>query len=317
MITNEETKTLEYSNLKLESLQDKIDIAKQKRADINHLIETIQSSKELSNVHVQFNNLLAQANEALSYVDENISLLSNLKNNLIRLENTISDFNSNSSNVNDINLIRSQIFDIDQGFTTSYNIISLNDSKINDILSKIKCSDLVPKNDIENASSISITTTDATDLELLEDHNSLIISEKAKSVFLPYTIDEIKKYIEKYPDTYSSYKDVILKQFVLDIAQFNRFPIISRFKEGYSLMRDCEAKSVSESIQFGLSLMFKSNLYPAIIPACKSEAVLKQYLTLLDSNCLDEFTHFKIKFEINPSKIYLHNFSNKKDFPID
>ena len=46
--------------------------------------------------------------------------------------------------------------------------------------------------------------------------------------------------------------------------------------------------------------MFKDNLNPAIIAACKTQEQLDDYLTCLDHNNLNAFNHFKIQFNVNP-----------------
>ena len=49
--------------------------------------------------------------------------------------------------------------------------------------------------------------------------------------------------------------------------------------------------------------MFKRNLNPAIIVACKNVDELNDYLNCLEEQKLDKFKAFKIKYEMNPMKI--------------
>ena len=46
--------------------------------------------------------------------------------------------------------------------------------------------------------------------------------------------------------------------------------------------------------------MFKNDLNPCIIAACKNQAQLDDYLKCLEHNNLDNFKHFKIQFYVNP-----------------
>jgi len=46
--------------------------------------------------------------------------------------------------------------------------------------------------------------------------------------------------------------------------------------------------------------MFRYEINPAIIAACKTQADLEDYLNCLEMDKLNDFNRFKIKFEINP-----------------
>ena len=77
-------------------------------------------------------------------------------------------------------------------------------------------------------------------------------------------------------------------------------PVLSRFREAYSLCRDREAKPIFESLKYGMDMMFNRRLNPAIIAACKTQDQLSHYLNCLEKNDLKNFTDFEIKFEMNP-----------------
>lgn len=132
------------------------------------------------------------------------------------------------------------------------------------------------------------------------DSNVLIISEKDKKVFLPYKVDEINYYLEHFPENYTSFESVIANEFILPLDYYMIHPVISRFRETYSLCRDRESKSIFESLKYSMDMMFNRRLNPAIIAACKTLSQLTNYLNCLENNDLNSFKDFEIKFEINP-----------------
>lgn len=95
-------------------------------------------------------------------------------------------------------------------------------------------------------------------------------------------------------------QDVINKEFILPLDYYIKHSVIARFRESYSLVRDRESKSVIDAFKYALDIMFKYELNPAIIAACKTQEQLEHYLSCLERKKLDEFTDFEIKFEINP-----------------
>lgn len=139
--------------------------------------------------------------------------------------------------------------------------------------------------------------------ENIEENHTLLISEKLKKVFLPYSKQEILSYLEQYPNEYKSFQDVVNKEFILSLDYYVKHPVVARFRETYSLIRDRESKSVIDAFKYALDLMFNYSLNPAIIAACKTQEQLENYLSCLERKKLDEFTDFEIKFEITPLSI--------------
>ena len=135
-------------------------------------------------------------------------------------------------------------------------------------------------------------------LENLQDNLVLKICEKR--VELPYTKKEIEQFMEQYPNEYKRVQDVIAKEFMVHIAMFNKHPILSRFRETYYLCRNKEMMSILDSFNFAKGLMFRADINPYIIAAVKSKKQLEDYIDCLEANKLDEFTHFKIVYEVNP-----------------
>lgn len=132
--------------------------------------------------------------------------------------------------------------------------------------------------------------------------NTLRISEQKGKVFLPYSIEEVEILMAKPENEFKSQEQIISENFIVPLEIFTKNPGFSRFKEGYNLIRHKEKGSVFEAVDFGFSLMFKSNLNPAVIAACKSLEELEEYLYCLNKETLDDFNLFNIVFEVSPLK---------------
>ena len=139
--------------------------------------------------------------------------------------------------------------------------------------------------------------------DIVENSNILLVSEKNKKVYLPYSKEEVLEYLKQYPDQYKSFSDVVKKEFIFSSDIYMKHPVIARFREAYSLIRDREAKSVLDAFKFAMEIMFKYDLTPVVIAACKSQAQLEHYLKCLADKELDKFTDFEIKFEVSPLKV--------------
>lgn len=136
--------------------------------------------------------------------------------------------------------------------------------------------------------------------QVIDENNILLVSEKSKKVFLPYTKNELSLYLEQYPDSYSSLEDVVNKEFILSLDYYMKHPVLARFRETYSLIRDRESKSIIDAFRYAVNIMFQYNLNPVIIAACKTQEQLEHYLNCLEKNKLEDFNDFMIKFEVNP-----------------
>lgn len=132
------------------------------------------------------------------------------------------------------------------------------------------------------------------------DNDTLLISEKKYAVILPYKHKDITNLLDT--KKYSNEDEIIEKLYTIPLSEFKN-SAISRFSEGYNLILKKEKGSFSEALDLGLELIFKSNLHPAIIRACKNLKELDFLLDCLDQNRLSDFSLFKIKFEMCPSII--------------
>lgn len=134
-----------------------------------------------------------------------------------------------------------------------------------------------------------------------KDNLELKISEKDQKVYLPYTKQDIQDFLDDYPEEYISAKDVVDKEFTEKISMYNKHPSLARFREAYYLSKYKEMNSSISSLKFARGLMFRRDLNPTIVAAVRSKKELEDYIDCLDNNNLEDFKHFKITFEVNPS----------------
>lgn len=184
------------------------------------------------------------------------------------------------------------------------NILS-NDLKIEELLSegsienKLSELDSAIYNAREDIKSNNFLNKD----DIVEDNKSnnvLLVSEKEKKVFLPYSKSEINLYLEQYPKEYKSFTDVVRKEYVLPLDYYMKHPMIARFREAYSLIRDREGKSIIDAFKYAMNVMPRHELNPVIVAACKTQEQLDNYIDCLSRNRLSDFKSFDIKFEITP-----------------
>ena len=151
------------------------------------------------------------------------------------------------------------------------------------------------RNHLRNQEKVTIPN-----IENIEENHTLLISEKLNKVFLPFTKQEISLYLEQYPNDFRSLADVIKKEFILSLDYYMKFPVLARFREAYSLIRDRESKSIIDAFKFAIDVMFHYEINPVIIAACKTQEQFERYLDCMKRNHLEEFTDFEIKFEVSP-----------------
>lgn len=224
-----------------------------------------------------------------------------------------------AKNIEKLNSLKSLLIDINSGFISlsrnaSSDEVAINlKEKINsyfstyeEIKKDIMLADIEVDRFVKRINSSNGKKSEEVSEEIsdgnIQNNNTLIISEKDKKVFLPYTVSEIQSYMEKYPKEYKSLEYVINKEFILPLDYYTKHPSLARFREAYSLIRDREAKSVFDALKYALNIMFKYDLNPAIISACKTEEALNLYIECLENKDLSKFNLFKIEFRLNPLK---------------
>ena len=220
--------------------------------------------------------------EDLSYSDEN------LNKDIENIQNEINDFDEYSTKLdNDI----TEKYNVIKDFFHSNAVLALDSSATEDAI--FTNSQLTDSSPFLSSASLEVD---------IQDNLVLIISEKNNKVYLPYTKEEIVKYLETYPKVFRDAKSVIAREFVNDLTFYTRYSVFARFREVYSLIRNREMKSFADALKRALDLMFKYELNPAIVAGLKSEAQLDSLLQCLEKNTLDEFTPFKIIFDVNLAK---------------
>ena len=224
-----------------------------------------------------------------------------------------------AKNIEKLNSLKSLLIDINSGFISlsrnaSSDEVAINlKEKINsyfstyeEIKKDIMLADIEVDRFVKRINSSNGKKSEEVSEEIsdgnIQNNNTLIISEKDNKVFLPYTVSEIQSYMEKYPKEYKSLEYVINKEFILPLDYYTNHPSLARFREAYSLIRDREAKSVFDALKYALNIMFKYDLNPAIISACKTEEALNLYIECLENKDLSKFNLFKIEFRLNPLK---------------
>lgn len=221
-----------------------------------------------------------------------------------KIESNIEDSNEVEANENE---------EIIQENMESQEIVQ-DESKINDkenickekIDEKDTCKEMSSKedncekmNDKINACEDKINKEESTK-NILKDNKFLIISQVQNKVFLPYKVSDLKRKYNEKRNKFSSIQDMISSEYVVPLNKYKN-PVIARFKEAYSLMRDKEDATFSEALDLALEVTFKSNLNPAVITACNNLSELDQFLDCLEENKLDKFNIFKVEYEGLPS----------------
>ncbi len=261
---------------------------------------------------------LENLKDCLKFCTTNIS---NIETIIVNLDKVISAVQSNESNVEEV------INNYNKTYSELNKIIMKNTLDIEKcILSIAEKSELkfsnktIDKNDeentikkednksiINNAGTEKITENSdntQTSLDVTKEYkeNTLIISETSHKVLLPYYLSDLKEILKDNSEKYSSIDDLINKKYTIPISHYKN-PFVSRFKEAFKLMRNKEKSSIIDAFELGTELMFESNLYPAIITACKNLDELDIYLDYLDSGETDKFKCFNIEFELPPALI--------------
>ncbi len=262
-----------------------------KRNEVTCLFDTLSKTDSVSKIESK-KDYSEEINNISEKFAKNIEKLNSLKSLLIDINSGFISLSRNaSSDEVAINLKEK----INSYFSTYEEIkkdIMLADIEVDRFVKRINSS-----ND-KKSEEVSEEISDGN----IQNNNTLIISEKDNKVFLPYTVSEIQSYMEKYPKEYKSLEYVINKEFILPLDYYTKHPSLARFREAYSLIRDREAKSVFDALKYALNIMFKYDLNPAIISACKTEEALNLYIECLENKDLSKFNLFKIEFRLNPLK---------------
>lgn len=302
-----------------EKLSQKIDLLSQKKDELSGIL-TNQNNiniEKITDINSYFDftkNLLESIYNKILDFSKLKNELNNIEKNVVLLIETLNTFSSADDaeeRSNDINIDELLTKPINKFKTKFSKIENEADKCINEVDNFIKTctvSLLRSENDInslkpERLKNLCDKNTDENNIsnfKNLKDNNVLKISERNQKIVLPYTAEEIKKYLKAYPEIYKTPEDVILGQFTLNISLYSKNPILTRFREAYYLYRTKEMKSIFESFIFAKNLMFRGDLNPVIIAAVKSKKQLDEYLECMKKNNLDNFRYFKVEFDVVP-----------------
>ena len=293
---------LDFENLKLNELN-------LKELNYQNMFNNILHNLDVPDKDENCKTLIAKAENILVKVNENISNISDLKNRLENISAKITELllevEANPTN-------KDNYFDKIQDLKDTINNLSIDieDTKSKILVNDIHADTFLKNHDVIKYINLKIDMVSPAELEIpsssdddIHDNNTLLISEKLQKVFLPYSVKEVMSYLEQYPKEYSSFSDVITKEFIFPYSYYSKHTVVSRFREAYSLIRDRESKSIIDAFKFAVDIMFNYELNPVIIAACKTQEELEDYLSCLNRQKLDEFTTFEIKYEISPLKI--------------
>ena len=249
----------------------------------NNLISSIREEKEklekILNLYENKKSKLFNGNN-IDSLDKVINYATNLKE---ELEKIISLCDKNlDMNYNEI---KASLIEFNNKYEELFNNILEFEN------STMPRTNLLENNELDNF-ILNIENTD-------KDNNTLIISEKYQKAYLPFKIDDVRKIYENSNGKYKSIKDVINDLYILPLKKFNNSSI-SRFREAYNLITKKEHGSIFQAVSLGLEVMFKYELNPIIISACKNLDEFDIYLNCLEENELYDFDCFEIKFEVSP-----------------
>ena len=327
LFTSDEFNFIKHLDSSNEEFTKILETEKKIRDIIVNLINGLNDSIRQSNINHENSskevNMLSKSQKIFETVNSNISMLQineEISNNinkeiidlLIKVEADESNV-SESKFIDEIANLKTKIADFSNVVEDMKVTILQNDSSIQDFINNEEVQNYFKEFSIKYANvlqdiqkqepkkSEENVTINSKDVQ--ENNNCLLISETKKKVYLPYSKAEVLEYLDKYPNQYTSFEDVVKQEFVYPIDYYLKHPAVSRFRETYALVRDREAKSIFEAFKVAMDIMFNYSLNAAIIAACKSQSQLENYLECLESKKLDDFTGFEIRYEIAPLKV--------------
>lgn len=288
---------------------------------ISNLKEQLLQGSELSSTS-NISNLLEQAQNCFELANNNIKETGTTKKEseditqkivelLIKIDSEGSEI-SESKFYTEISTVKNDISEFSKKYNEYKSELAFNDMKIKNFLNEDIVKRYLPSSNkvtpepprMDTAYTYVNLKKDKYEVPdgMKEENDTLLVSERERRVYLPYSKKEVAEYLEQYPDQYRSFVDVVRQEFIFPIDYYMKHPAIARFRETYSLIRDRESKSIVEAFKFAMDNMFKYELNPAIIAACKTEDQLENYLDCLAKNKTEEFEDFKIQFEVTPLK---------------
>ena len=313
--TNELDKSLEteknFFNYNLKSQENLKNII------LNYMQNFSNSTNNINSTYAnQIMNILDSLKNSLELCNKNINnyelFLGNLnkinefyKNNDENLNTEINNFNQNYNDLNKNimeNTIKIEecINNISKESELRFSSISTETIESTPIIQQL------PQDSIDFSEKVSENVSQNSEESEQKKYNSfsytentLVVSETTQNVTLPFKITDLNEILKNEPNKYNSIDDVITKKYTLPLKNFKN-PTVSRFKQGFKLMREKEHSSFRQAFDLGMELIFDSNLHPAIIPACDNLETLDNYLYCLENKQTEKFNRFNIVFECPP-----------------
>lgn len=291
-------------NLKIEkeNITQIIDLYNKKKASLSstttniiEFVDSITDKNKLKDFHERI-SLLKNSFEKIDYIE---TLALKLNEDLILTISLYDKGLENNENEIKANLVeynkqRDELFGKILEFENN-NTIILN-SAIELLLKNFNIK--VKKQNIINNTMPKDKTKVDIELEPY-DHNILIVSEKEQKAYLPFFYNDVINIYKNSNNQYKTIQDVIEKLYIVPLSNFKNSSI-ARFKQAFNLIRKKENGSITNALDLGLELIFKYNLNPIIICACRNLDELDIYLDCLEKNELYDFPCFEIKFEVSP-----------------
>lgn len=275
-----------------------------------HLIslnERIQKEEKIEEIDI-FVELLHTTEDNLKYFRKQIKKSKEKIIVLSSIENDIDKINENS--------FKQRIKQYNKGYN-SFKKEVIEHSIVEEQLTLRYIEKNIFSETSTNTSNDNIVKNEDIELEemridgsIIEDNDTLLISEIQNKVILPYKVSDIKEILTSDENNYTDIETIINEKYIVPLSYY-KYANISRFRETFILMRDKEKASVLDSLDLALELMRNRYVHPAIITACKDSDQLDIYLDCLETNELEDFPFFKIKYELYPMRV------KKKEFDFE
>jgi len=291
-----------YLDKSLDYIKTHLDFQKQNRKTV--LLYVKQITKAINEIDsISDADALIKLLEDLKIILDTSYTNINLLKKILKEQNKIDIFDNN--NIEQIKDYNNKYFDTLQN-------ISKNNSKMQKFIQSVFTSFKLTLNLKEETKVLSANSSNNRQETLINkienekcgnstkklDNNVLLISEKEQKAFLPYKITDIEKKLAQ-TNKYTTMDEIINKEYTINLDML-KTPSFSRFKEAINLVRNKERGSLKYAFELGMELIFKYNLNPIIIRACRNLDELDIYLDCLDENELDKFKCFEIIYEVSP-----------------
>ncbi len=295
------------NNIELEkqNIEEIIELYENKKSNLvaitTNLVEITNSinKKKLENFHktiTSLKELLEEINKIQQFASQ---LEKDLNETITLYENSIeNNKNEIKANLVEYNKQRDELFNKIIKFENTSTIIS---NSVIALSLKVPNKKAKTKSTFINTSITNEKNKHNIELEP-QDNNTLIISEKEQKAFLPFFYSDVEAIYQKANYKYQTLQDVINDLYILPLSRFKN-SALARFRESFHLIREKEKGSITKALDLGLELMFKYELNPIVIAACRNLDELDIYLDCLEENELYDFTCFEIKFEVMPQLI--------------